>query len=199
MREEECHFVEIARTSLDMRGPVYEFVAPDASFTSTAFELRPFFAGLRYMRCARVREQGVDEVRDPEDSELKDESVGAVLLLGVLEHVRFPGLVFQEIRRVLRRGGWAIVTTHMRQPIHGPVPDYWRFTPQGIETLCRNWFGSWRVWACGRPRFPRTIAAVATPSVVDDANLAKIDARMQAWESRWSTRTDRENGAEARN
>lgn len=55
----------------------------------------------------------------------------------VLEHVYFPHLVIMEIRRILKPGGIAIITTCGFNPVHGSGPfyDYWRFMTDGLKTL----------------------------------------------------------------
>jgi hypothetical protein len=57
--------------------------------------------------------------------------------------------------RVLRPGGVAIHTTCFINPIHGYPSDFWRFTPDALALLHRNWsvvhkVGGWgnrRVWS----------------------------------------------------
>lgn len=56
----------------------------------------------------------------------------------VLEHVMRPWVAVEEVRRVLRKGGLAILTSCMIHPIHKIPGDYWRFTPNGLEVLCEN-------------------------------------------------------------
>lgn len=47
-------------------------------------------------------------VGNAHDLEFEDESFDAVFALEVLEHIHDPGQVFKEIRRVLKRGGYAV-------------------------------------------------------------------------------------------
>jgi len=56
----------------------------------------------------------------------------------VLEHVRKPWIAVEEVRRVLKPGGLAILTSALLFYIHGVPNDYWRFTPDGLKVLCEN-------------------------------------------------------------
>jgi len=58
-----------------------------------------------------------------------------VVCTEVLEHVKQPFKAVAEIYRVLKPGGVAVVTTPFNFRIHGPAPDCWRFTRQGLEVL----------------------------------------------------------------
>jgi SAM-dependent methyltransferase len=56
----------------------------------------------------------------------------------ILEHVKNPWIGVEEVRRVLKPGGLAILTSVLMFPIHGVPQDYWRFTPDGLKVLCEN-------------------------------------------------------------
>jgi SAM-dependent methyltransferase len=53
----------------------------------------------------------------------------------VLEHVRNPELVMEEIRRVLVPGGYAHLVTPFCHPFHEYPKDYRRFTPDGLREI----------------------------------------------------------------
>lgn len=67
----------------------------------------------------------------------------------VLEHVE--GNIFQaieECKRVLKPGGILIIGTTFIQPIHYGPKDLWRFSPEGLRFLCKDFSqiiecGSW--------------------------------------------------------
>ena len=76
------------------------------------------------------------------DLRFDDKEFDYVVCDQVLEHVEGdPQQAVDEQWRVLRPGGWLILTTCLMNPIHGAPGDYWRFTPDGLRFLCRN-FGS---------------------------------------------------------
>ncbi|MCA9595834.1 MAG: methyltransferase domain-containing protein [Myxococcales bacterium] len=57
----------------------------------------------------------------------------------VLEHVNDPRTAIAESVRVLVPGGVAIHTTCFINPIHDAPADYWRFTPEALHLLCRDY------------------------------------------------------------
>lgn len=69
---------------------------------------------------------------------IPDASVGLVLNLESLEHVAHPQRAVDEIYRVLRPNGLLVLTTVMHFKIHRCPKDYWRFTPDGIELLLKQ-------------------------------------------------------------
>lgn len=79
---------------------------------------------------------GVDAVADIH--ELPQEWSGkfsGVLCSEVLEHVRRPWIALPELRRVIRPGGWLVVTTLFAFPEHGFPDDFYRYTRNGLAGL----------------------------------------------------------------
>lgn len=73
------------------------------------------------------------------DLRFADQSFDFVRCDQVLEHVQGdPRQAVREQWRVLRPGGWLILTTCLMNPIHGAPGDYWRFTPDGLRLLCAD-------------------------------------------------------------
>jgi SAM-dependent methyltransferase len=57
----------------------------------------------------------------------------------VLEHVEGnPQQAIDELCRVLKPNGIAIITTVFMFPAHWGPKDMWRFSPDGLRYLCRN-------------------------------------------------------------
>jgi SAM-dependent methyltransferase len=61
-----------------------------------------------------------------------------VVCTEVLEHTSNPFFAVNEIYRILKNGGYAFVSTPFNFRIHGPLPDCWRFTKYGLETLFKQ-------------------------------------------------------------
>lgn len=80
----------------------------------------------------------VDQVEDAHRLSFGSGSMGTVLCSEVLEHVIDPRKVVSECARVLRPGGWLIITTLFSFPIHGYPNDYWRFTPACLSQLLKE-------------------------------------------------------------
>lgn len=72
-----------------------------------------------------------DGVRTPFD----DNTFDLVICTQVLEHVRSPFLLIQEMRRVCKQGGLLIISLPFFYPEHEIPFDYFRFTRFGISTL----------------------------------------------------------------
>ncbi|GHV80642.1 hypothetical protein AGMMS49944_24330 [Spirochaetia bacterium] len=56
----------------------------------------------------------------------------------VLEHVSNPFSAVKEIKRILKGGGIALISTPFNFRIHGPLPDCWRFTIHGLKELFKD-------------------------------------------------------------
>ncbi len=74
----------------------------------------------------------------------------------VLEHVEGdPYQAISECHRVLRPGGVAVHTTCFINPVHGEPKDFWRFTPDALSLLHRDWsevievggWGNFQMWS----------------------------------------------------
>lgn len=70
-----------------------------------------------------------------------DEDYDFVLCTETLEHVAAPWVAVEELRRVLRPGGVALVTAPFLWPWHGSsrYADFWRFTSDGMRHLFRSY------------------------------------------------------------
>ena len=80
----------------------------------------------------------VDVVGDARSIPLSDASMDVVLATQVLEHIPDPVAVIGEIRRVLKPGGTLMLSVPSIFPQHGSPGDYWRYMPQGLEWILRD-------------------------------------------------------------
>jgi SAM-dependent methyltransferase len=69
----------------------------------------------------------------------RSESVDAVLCKDVLEHVKEPHTAVSEMHRILKKNGLLYCSVPFLHPYHGSkklgIPDYWRFTHEGLDLL----------------------------------------------------------------
>lgn len=125
-------------------------------------------------------------------------SVGAVLLMEVLEHCFEPRPVLTEARRVLSDDGVLLVTVPFLWPLHDVPNDYYRYTPMalerhlretGFDTVCIGALGGWDaslaqmlgLWVRRRPMraWKRSLAArlLAAPVkwlIARDGHLCRL-------------------------
>jgi SAM-dependent methyltransferase len=89
-------------------------------------------AGCRYIACDL---DGAVDVRfvPGERLDLADESVDGVVSFQVLEHVWDIDWYLRESRRVLKPGGWLLLSTHGTWLFHPHPTDYRRWTRPGLE------------------------------------------------------------------
>jgi SAM-dependent methyltransferase len=93
--------------------------------------------GVRVLAFDIYRSPLTQFVADAHRIPLADESVDAVLIQAVLEHVLDPGQVVNEIERVLARGGLVYAETPFLQQVHAGPYDFVRFTSSGHRYLFR--------------------------------------------------------------
>jgi SAM-dependent methyltransferase len=79
---------------------------------------------------------GVDEVASAADLPYRDGSFDVVVCAEMLEHDPSPWRSLPEMARVLRVGGWLLLTARgIGFPLHDFPSDYWRFTPSAFGLL----------------------------------------------------------------
>ena len=67
----------------------------------------------------------------------------------VLEHLENPTKAINESYRVLKKGGIAIHTTCFINYFHPSPKDYWRFSPDALRLLCKNFSEVIQCEGCG--------------------------------------------------
>jgi SAM-dependent methyltransferase len=69
---------------------------------------------------------------------IPDSTYDIISCLEVLEHTLNPFLAIDELRRILKHGGYLMLSAPLNWRIHGPVPDCWRFTEFGWKVLLKD-------------------------------------------------------------
>jgi SAM-dependent methyltransferase/uncharacterized protein YbaR (Trm112 family) len=78
---------------------------------------------------------GVSVVGNGEDLPFLDETFDLIISQAVLEHVKRPDNIVQEIHRVLKKGGYVYMESPFLQEYHGVPLDFQRYTLTGLENL----------------------------------------------------------------
>jgi SAM-dependent methyltransferase len=124
-------------------------------------DLRPLFAGRRFIGTDFREGPGVDRVEDLRGLTFADGEVGTALCLDTLEHCADPIAAGRELRRVVSPdGGVCILSSVMLIGIHGYPNDYWRFTPEGLRLLLDG-FDHADVASMGDPGAPFWVFGIA--------------------------------------
>lgn len=131
------HFSEILKKikyyAPRIRGKVLDVGAGKAPY-------KPFFKNAKqYIKLDNFDYPGIDIKADVmKKIPLKNNDVDSVLCFQVLEHVKDPKKVVDEIYRVLKKDGCCLLTTHMAAPLHGEPYDYYRFTHYALRDLFKE-------------------------------------------------------------
>lgn len=136
------------RASRRWRDRVRRFLEPPAPFLMNPAEPKDFPLGRwnlyiggagrvvpGYVNLDLCAIPGVDVVADAERLPFPRDFFQRVECDAVLEHVRKPEAVMQEIQRVLAPGGYAHLVTPFCHPFHEYPRDYRRFTLDGLKEI----------------------------------------------------------------
>jgi len=77
----------------------------------------------------------VDVIGDAHNLPFKNNSFDLVIIQAVLEHVKYPKKVVDEIYRVLKKKGFVYAEVPFMQGVHSRPYDFQRYTLYGLQTL----------------------------------------------------------------
>jgi SAM-dependent methyltransferase len=174
-------FVQIISISLPITDPVFEFGSLQVPDQIGFSDLRPFFPNNEYIGCDMRQGPGVDKILNLHDIDLPSESVGTILCFDTLEHVEFPRKALEEMHRVLKPNGIAVITSLMNFPIHEYPHDYWRFTPEAFKSILKPFQNSF-VGFQGDPNFPHTVVGIGFKGDVPD--LSEFEIKYYEWQTK---------------
>ena len=188
MQKHVKELVEIIARCLPVGEPIYEFGSFQAAGQKGFADLRPFFPDKEYVGCDMREGPGVDRILDLHDIDLPDESVGVVLCADTFEHVEYPRKAIQEIYRILKPDGLAVITSVMNFPIHSYPNDYWRFTPDAFKSLLKPFADSF-VGFAGDKNFPHTVMGIGFKGRTPP--LEEFEAGYNRWQKEYAYFLDR--------
>jgi len=93
----------------------------------------------KYVRLDNRDYKDIDIVADiSKKIPVKNGDFDSIICIQVLEHVKDPKHVINEIHRILKKDGKCLLTTHMAAPLHGEPYDYYRFTKYALKDLFKD-------------------------------------------------------------
>jgi SAM-dependent methyltransferase len=100
---------------------------------------RCYYLSLDYPGTVALGYQGSPHVfGDGQSLPLKGESMDAIVMLDVLEHMPKPAKALAETKRVLKPGGTLIIQVPFLYPLHDEPYDFQRWTEHGLNELMQN-------------------------------------------------------------
>lgn len=93
--------------------------------------------GCEFLGIDKLDHVGADMVADIAQPMELGRMFDVAFCIEVLEHVKYPAVVLQNIHRHLKPGGTLYLSAPFRYPIHSEE-DYWRFTDQGLKFLLES-------------------------------------------------------------
>jgi SAM-dependent methyltransferase len=183
MRDHNKAFCRLVAEMIECPGPVFEFGSYQVEGQEDYANLRGLFPGKDYVGCDMRPGPGVDRVEDVSAIRLADGSAGTVLCIETFEHVFEVRRAFDEVFRVLKRGGVFVITSPLNFRIHGYPDDYWRMTPNCLRRMLEP-YGARAPGSQGYRAFPHTVMGLGIKDPVPadcDARLADLVAAYQGW------------------
>jgi SAM-dependent methyltransferase len=146
--------------SFPLPDPILEVGSYQVEGQEGLVNLRGLFPGRPYVGVDFREGPGVDCVASVERLPQPDASVGTVIAFSTFEHVQRFWVGFDEVHRVLRPDGVFLVACPFYFHQHAFPNDYWRFTPQALESLLARYPARVLGWH-GPPRRPLNVWAAA--------------------------------------
>ena len=93
------------------------------------------FKYTKYIKMDVAKGENVDVVGSAEAIPFPESSFDSVVCTQVFEHLARPHICAQEIYRVLKKDGFALVTVPQMNELHEEPYDFFRYTKFGLEQL----------------------------------------------------------------
>lgn len=133
IREDVSEFIKTSSIDYDKSGGLVLDIAPQDHEGA-----KPYF------KKSKIETLDIDPIsgatyiadicKDNSDT-IPESHFDVVVCTEVLEHTLNPFKAVDEIFRILKKGGIALISVPYNFRIHGPLPDCWRFTEHGLKVL----------------------------------------------------------------
>lgn len=172
--------VEATVQTFRMPGPVVEIGSYHVPGQAELINLRELFAGQSYVGVDMRAGPGVDRVENVERMTMNSRSAGTVLALSTLEHVRRFWLGVSELKRIIRPDGVLLLSTPFHFRIHNHPSDYWRFTPEALDSLLDDQFPQRILGQQGPAKRPSNTWAIAFGPEYPTLSVTQIEQYQEA-------------------
>lgn len=106
----------------------------------------------QYVNMEVTEGPGVDIVGSVYNLPFKNNYADVISMFMVLEHLSNPHKALLECNRVLKKRGYVLITTVQYWHTHNHPSDYFRYTKQGLEMICKTaGFDIVKIWSIGGP------------------------------------------------
>jgi SAM-dependent methyltransferase len=90
------------------------------------------------INCDLFEFPNVDIVCEVSSLPIKDNSVDYIINVAMLEHVKNPNIIIQQMLRVSKKDGIVLCWVPFIQPFHAAPEDYFRWTKNGAKELFKD-------------------------------------------------------------
>lgn len=94
-----------------------------------------FFKVEKYVKMDINHSEHVDIVGSVDSIPMDDSSVDSIVCTQVFEHIKYPEKGAKELYRVLKKGGYILLTVPQLNELHEEPHDYFRYTKYGLKNL----------------------------------------------------------------
>lgn len=131
-----------------------------------------FFTYDKYVKMDVEKNDNIDIVGRAEEIPVEDESFDSVVCTQVLEHLKNPNQAVSEIYRILKKGGYCLITVPQINELHEEPHDYFRYTNFGIIAMFKR--QGFQIIKCSqRGGFFTVIAQTRIRYLIDKFNMYK--------------------------
>lgn len=173
-------FVQIVVDTFPITEPIYEFGSLRVEGQEELADIRPLFPNKHFVGCDMRKGSGVDKILNLHHIDVPSNTVGTVFCLDTLEHVEYPHKALEEIYRITKPNGMAVISSVMNYPIHNHPFDYWRFTPEAFRSLLKPFSGSFVGYATDEV-FPHTVVGIGFKG--EKPSLKHFESLYENWQA----------------